>query len=80
MKNKVTKSFALDQDTIEVIHEIKKDLKLKNDSEVITYAIFDLLHDVDVKGLKARLEQEIAKRKYAKAIKNTQNVLKKLVK
>lgn len=78
MKKKVTKSFALDVLTLESIQEIKEELNLKNDSEVVTYAIFDLLSDIDVMGIKERIEELIARKKYSEAISNTVRLANKL--
>lgn len=65
MKNKLTKSFALDQDTIDVIKEIKKKTNLKNDSEVVTYALFYFKQDINILHLK-EIELMIARNKYFK--------------
>lgn len=63
MKNKVTKSFALDEIAIDVIKDIKKHLDAKSDSEVVTFALFKTFKDL---GSFSRedIEYEIARRKY----------------
>lgn len=68
MKKKVTKSFALDELTLEAIQEIKEYLDLKNDSSVITYAIFELASNKTNNEILLRLDQEIAKRRYYRAL------------
>lgn len=73
MKNKVTKSFALDELTLEAIQEIKDYLQLKNDSQVITYAVFELAFSKNNNEVLLRLDQEIARRRYVKAVKNKFN-------
>lgn len=70
MKKKVTKSFALDELTLEAIQEIKEYLDLKNDSSVITYAIFELASNKTNNEILLRLDQEIAKRRYYRALSN----------
>lgn len=73
MKNKVTKSFALDEISIELISELKKHLNLKNDSEVVTFALFDLSLDKNVHDIKQHIDKEIARRNYYKVLENSYN-------
>ena len=75
MKNKVTKSFALDQNTIDIIQEIKNFTNLKNDSEVVTYALFYFKSDMKILNLK-NIELDIAKNKYIKLMEDKYNNLK----
>jgi len=76
MKKKVTKSFALDEISIEIISELKKHLNLKNDSEVVIYALFDLSLDKNVHDIKHHIEKEIARRNYYKVTENFYNDIK----
>ena len=75
MKNKVTKSFALDQNTIDIIQEIKNFTNLKNDSEVVTYALFYFKSDMKILNLK-NIELDIAKNKYIKLMEDKYNNFK----
>jgi len=75
MKNKVTKSFALDQNTIDLIQEIKNFTHLKNDSEVVTFALFYFKSDMKILNLK-NIELDIAKNKYIKLMEDKYNNLK----
>lgn len=63
MKNKLTKSFALDELTIDLIQEIKKHLNAKSDSEVVTFAIYKIFKDLGSFSVDD-IEYEIARRKY----------------
>lgn len=65
MINKKTKSFALDQNTIDLIQEIKNYTLLKNDSEVVTYALYYFKEDMKILNLK-EIELLIARNKYFK--------------
>lgn len=65
MVNKHTKSFALDKNTIDLIQEIKEFTKLKNDSEVVTYALYYFKEDMKILNLK-EIELLIARNNYLK--------------
>lgn len=74
MKKKVTKSFALDQNSIDLIQEIKNFTHLKNDSEVVTYALFYFKSDMKILNLK-QIELDIARNNYMKLMEDKYNNL-----